>query len=61
MRTLDQALTNAAAALDNSRAICRTMTAREQATAAWTPGGPPLAELEARIRAQRGMPLPETA
>jgi hypothetical protein len=61
-RTHAQAVTRAAKAFANTLATCAQMTAREQAEAAWTPTGPPIDELEDRIRARRGMaPLERAA
>lgn len=37
------------------------MTPRELAEKAHTPGGPPVEELEARIRAERGLPTSPSA
>lgn len=38
-------------------ALRDSMTAREAAEAAWTPTGPPVKELERRIRVRRGLPV----
>lgn len=43
-------------AFANALATCAEMTPREQAEAAYTPTGPPVDELEDRIRAERGLP-----
>lgn len=43
-------------AFANALATCAEMTPREQAEAAYTPTGPPVDELEDRIRARRGLP-----
>lgn len=55
-RTREQAIERTADALVKARTACAQMTPREQAEAAYTPTGPPVAELEARIRVRRGLP-----
>ncbi|HEY0889330.1 MAG TPA: hypothetical protein VGE38_06955 [Nocardioides sp.] len=55
MRTEEQGVDLAAAALANALATCEQMTPREQAQAAWTPDGPSVDELEDRIREHRGL------
>lgn len=56
-RTRDQAIDRAADAFAQVLATCAQMTPREQAEAAWTPTSAfTVEQLEARIRAERGMP-----
>lgn len=57
MPTRDECLTGFAAAMDVSDAACAQMTPAEQARAAWHPGSAKtVEELEAAIRADRGLP-----
>lgn len=56
MKTRQECIDEAGYALAMSNHLCAGMTPREQAEAAWTPTGPPVDELEARIREQRGLP-----
>jgi hypothetical protein len=51
-----QALLNAGHTLAIGRLAAEQMSPREQAEAAYTPTGPPVDELEDRIRARRGLP-----
>lgn len=55
-RTREQAIERAAAAFANTLATCAQMTPREQAEAAYHPGGPSIEDLEDEIRADRGLP-----
>lgn len=56
MTTRDHAIRTAGQLLANSDRACAQMTPREQAEAAWTPTSPySVDELEAQIRAERGM------
>lgn len=56
MATRQECIDAAGAVLAASDMACAQMTPREQAEAAWTPTSPySVAELEDRIRAQRGM------
>lgn len=55
-RSLEQAIEQVADLLVETRHACAQMTPREQAEAAYTPTGPSVEELEARIRARRGLP-----
>ena len=55
-RTREQAIERVTDAYVNALATCAQMTPREQAEAAYTPTGPPVDELEDRIRARRGLP-----
>ncbi|MCW2831110.1 MAG: hypothetical protein JWP31_1802 [Aeromicrobium sp.] len=57
MTTRDEALDAAARDVAASNAAIAHMTPREQAEAAYTPTGPSVDELEARIRRRRGLPL----
>jgi hypothetical protein len=54
--TEDQAIEEAGAILARARADQADRTPAEAARAAFVPGGPSEEELEARIRARRGMP-----
>lgn len=54
-RTREQSIGLAAKAFANAIATCEQMTPREQAEAAWRPGGPTVDELEDRIRIRRGL------
>jgi len=53
--TQDQAVQEAGAALARARAAQAELTPRQAAEAAFLPGGPSVDELEARIRARRGL------
>lgn len=56
MSTREEHIARAGARLAAARAHARTLTPREAAEAAYTPGyGPSLDELEAMIRARRGL------
>ena len=55
MVTEQECIDAAGAVLAASDAAIARMTPREQAEAAYTPGGPSVDELEERIRARRGM------
>lgn len=55
MRTERECLEDAAHFLAESRAICAGMSPREQAEAAYQPGGPSVDEIEDRIRIKRGL------
>jgi hypothetical protein len=55
----EQAIRNAGRTLALGRQLIATMTPRQQAEAAYTPTGPSVDELEARIRKQRGLPSRE--
>ena len=50
-----EAIRAAGEVLATARAAADKMTPRELAEAAWTPTGPPVDELEDRIRAERGL------
>lgn len=52
----EEAIARAARTYANGLRAMANMTPREQAEAAWTPTGPPVDELEDRIRAERGLP-----
>lgn len=52
----EDAIAAAAGALAHARRLLAERTPRESALAAWTPTGPGVDELEARIRVLRGMP-----
>lgn len=54
MTTRAEAIEAAARALADGIALRNSMTPLEAARAAWSPGGPSVEELEARIRADRG-------
>lgn len=56
MKTREECIDAAARVIAESNAICAGMTPREQAEAAWRPTGPSVDELEAEIRADRGLP-----
>jgi len=51
-----QAIREAGEVLAMADVAMAQMTPREQAEAAYTPTGPPVDELEDRIRARRGLP-----
>ena len=53
MTTRDEAVQTAAKALAQGVRLIYEGTPREAAERAYTPGGPPVEELEARIRAHR--------
>lgn len=53
--TREECLRAAGRALAEARAICAGMTPREQAEAAYQPGGKSIDELEDLIRQQRGL------
>jgi hypothetical protein len=55
----DAAIRNAGRTLALGRQLIATMTPRQQAEAAYTPTGPSVDELEARIREERGLPQRE--
>ncbi len=57
MTTRDEALDAAAACLAQARADQAARSPREAAEAAWSPGGPSVNEIEAEIRADRGLPV----
>jgi hypothetical protein len=54
--TRDEAIERAARALADGIALRDSLTPADAARAAWTPGGPSIAELERQIRADRGLP-----
>jgi len=54
-----QAIQRAGQAVAAGLALRESMSAREAAEAAWTPTGPPVEELERRIRLERGLPVAE--
>lgn len=51
-----EGIDRAAQAYADALATCALMTPREQAEAAYHPGGPSVEELEDEIRADRGLP-----
>jgi hypothetical protein len=53
------AIHNAGRTLALGRQLIASMTPRQQAEAAYTPTGPSVDELEARIREERGLPQRE--
>lgn len=57
-RTKDEAIAAAGAKIAHAYYLADTLPIDEAARAAYTPTGPPLAELEARIAARRGIPWP---
>lgn len=56
MPTREEALDAAARILADGLALRDSMSPADAARAAWTPGGPSVAELEQRIRADRAQP-----
>lgn len=55
MITREEAIEAAACALADGIALRNSMTPLDAARAAWSPGGPSVEVLEARIRADRGL------
>lgn len=55
-RPSPEAINRAGAVLAAAREAISHMTPRQQAEAAYTPTGPSVDELEARIRTERGLP-----
>ncbi|HSX68773.1 hypothetical protein [Nocardioides sp.] len=54
-KTREECIAAAGRALAEARALCAAMTPREQAEAAYQPGGPSVEEIEDRIRERRGL------
>lgn len=57
----DEAVRSAGEVVAHAYRRLEELTPREAAEAAFTPTGPPVDELEARIRARRGLPPREAA